>query len=227
MNILIVGAGGAANTMIDTFTRMISMGDSVTIMDGDRFEERNASRQVFCVPGENKASVLAGRMKTLGFPFAKAEPYFLVPGYEIEDYNGYHIIFSLVDNNDSRILIREIADETGALVILAGNETDFSNAFVYRRDLPRIANPFLNFPNLVKPDGLNPGGSCQQATHVEEFPQTIVANHMSGSLALLAYSAWKDFDTEEESLAYMPYQWTAFNHTMEVKNIQPSQINED
>jgi len=225
MNILLVGAGGAANTMIDTFTRMISMGDSVTIMDGDRFEERNASRQVFCVPGKNKAEVLADRMKTLGFPFAKAHPYFLVPGYDMEDYFGYDVIFSLVDNNDSRILIREIADETGALVILAGNETDFSNAFVYQRNLP--TNPFVDFPNLVEPDGLNPGGSCQQAAHVEEFPQTIVANHMSGSLALLAFSAWKDFDILEDSIEFMPYQWTAFNHTMEVKKIQPSQINED
>ena len=113
-----------------------------------------------------------------------------------------------------------------ATLIIGGNETDSANAFVYRNENPVEMNPFKNYPNLNEPDGLIPGGTCQTVEHLEEFPQTILANHMAGVGILMALQEWKDVIEGKQSLLdWMPYEWTFSAHTLATKKYQPS--NED
>lgn len=216
MDIRLIGAGGISSAMLDTLCRSLKEGDKLSILDGDTFEERNASRQVFCVPGKNKAEVLAKRARRLGVE-TEAIPFYL---QDPQMLHGADLVICAVDNNDSRLLVKEACDAYELYAFIGANEVDQANAFVYHPSLPQ--SPFDNYPNLSRPDGLHPGGICQRVEYLEEFPQTIWANHASGFALLSLLCEWRESIENcltVNELAFHSYEWTLHPHSAKNKKL--------
>ena len=174
----IVGAGGIGCSIAPLLSRL---GD-VVLIDADSYEPSNVSRQFPALTStENKAQVLAGLL----------QPHTLHKVEWIDDYlrsssimshdtwKGVDCIIGAVDNNESRHIIIQLADDLNIPAILAGNEHEHGEAHLF---VPTHYNPLQHFDFPIIPHTA-PWG-CNKDSVLEEFPQTAIANALAAAAAM-------------------------------------------
>ena len=116
INLIVVGCGGTGSFLIPRLARLClalqekGLTISITLIDGDRVEEKNIPRQNFAMPevGLNKSIALAGR-HALAFGLdIKAIPDYFKPHFVTHQWNALTVIIGCVDNACARKQISEV-----------------------------------------------------------------------------------------------------------------------
>ena len=189
--VAVIGAGGIAIHLIP----LLALDYEVVVIDGDKFEPHNSKRQwpaLAAAGGEgvNKATFLANHMLGTGLMISD------IPGYmeglsivNNPNWEGVELIIGCVDNNQSRKIICEVADQQFIPAILCGNEKEMGDAHLY---LPGYYDPFEHhdFGPMTKAPF-----SCTSDEQGESAPQTSAANFLAAACGvhiLMAYCKAED-----------------------------------
>lgn len=193
----VVGIGGIGGCLLPVLLRFLNYrGEpvSVTLIDGDRFEESNANRQRFDRPG-NKATVAVGMYRSEFRLLTLAATHEYVTQENVAELivDG-DIMFLCVDNHATRKLVSDHAERLrDVLVISGGNDHTDGNAQVFWREngknktLP-LANRF--HLEIVEPVDANPGEVNCTARAASGEPQLLLANNAAATCMLNAFYAW-------------------------------------
>lgn len=208
MKIAIIGAGGIGSHLIHMLVNTIGPDDSITVFDGDKFEERNLERQLFGkdMIAENKASAMFMMYNTLAD--IKAEDRFVLSPDEIKDFD---LVFCVPDNNTARRVAIDAFDEYGVEIIIAGNENVSANALIYNSRIGSVnrgVHPYEVHPEYLLDSP--PENSC--SANVHKNPQSIVANSIAASLCMALFTCWRDGSdcyTDDVMASSLPieYEW--------------------
>jgi hypothetical protein len=199
---LVIGAGGSGGQLIPSLARLLAYHPkaraSLTVADGDAFEEHNQTRQL-CGPsqlGRNKAEAMAELCAAQGLDFVQACPRFL-------DANGLRqqlkpagclLVVSTVDNDATRKVVIDVLSERSGdwFHCTTGNSSAEQDARITTSthwhgvvDGEAVGlSPALLFPNIAEPSDVIPKqGSCALAA--PSSPQLISANALAATMALL------------------------------------------
>jgi molybdopterin/thiamine biosynthesis adenylyltransferase len=189
--LVIIGLGGIGGALAEPLCRYLDHSDyiqQVKLVDGDRYEARNAERQQ-SVTGQNKADAWA---KRLAGSFTKltvgAVGSFITPDNIRLHLADNSIIMLCVDNHATRLLVQEHCSRLRNVTLISGgNDYYDGNVQVFARKngrglLPPITcfHPEIESPADRRPDELG----CDEELPV--FPQLLFANFMAASLMLNA-----------------------------------------
>ena len=195
--IKVIGAGGIGSILVPLLARFLDTnkeGAQITIIDGDEYEIKNRSRQLFDQCG-NKAEVTARRLaaefKNVSF---KAQAEYVTNKSILYLLDDEDIIFMCVDNHKTRKLVSDFCEQELEDVVLfsGGNEFTDGNIQVFARNngenmgLP-IANHFheeIVNPRDKRPDELGCGELVISA------PQLIFTNNFIAALMLNAFYSY-------------------------------------
>lgn len=195
MKIKVIGIGGIGCTLLPVLTRYLNFAypdSEVVLIDGDRYEEKNAQRQEFQDLGD-KAEMAATRFK---LQFGRL--YFSFKNEYVTQSNVYEliregdIVFMCVDNHATRNLVSERCEELSDTVLISGgNDYTDGNVQVYvRKDGEDITLPIANdfHPEIQYPEDENPAeASCDQLINSE--PQLLITNNaIAATMISLFYS---------------------------------------
>lgn len=180
--IVIVGLGGVGTRIAPILCQYLAYEQPnlpVFLIDGDKFEPKNAQRQVFASLG-NKAEVTVESLRK-DFPELSIE----AKTQFVTDENVYiyipegSCVFCCVDNHASRKLL---SDHCGSLenviLISGGNEFDDGNIQVYIRSGGKNITPPLTHlhPEIARPKDRNPAELDCMELAAAGTPQLIFAN---------------------------------------------------
>jgi molybdopterin/thiamine biosynthesis adenylyltransferase len=191
---VLIGCGGIGSQLAGPLVRYLASrpapGPVLVLVDGDRFEPSNLTRQA-CTAGDlgiNKAEALARLAGAVGLGVQA------VPSHVTADNVGYlvregDIILLAVDNHAARALLdRHVATLRDATLISGGNdETDGNVQVVRRRDGWSVDGHLVEIHpeigEMADREALAEPG-CQ--VMAAERPQLLVANLMVASAMLNA-----------------------------------------
>ena len=180
MNIVIIGLGGVGTIVADVFSRYLNYSQDftsnrITLIDGDSFEPKNATRQVFQNYGnkaESKKKELASKFKEIEF---NAFPSYVNDSNSSRFINENDIVFMAVDNHKSRKIVSDRCKQlNNILLISGGNELEDGNIQVYvKKDGKEITPPIDKYhPEIAFPENNSPEElSCEerQISHPQLF----------------------------------------------------------
>lgn len=200
---VVIGAGGIGSCLVHYLAKMLEYGapgSALVIIDGDEFEQKNRSRQLFLSMG-NKAASLAAELapqydKTFIIPIPKWVVEEVKEGDSGEDkvvasdfLQEGDVIFPVVDNFMARKVVFDAAAKLDNVdVISAGNDDAlFVSMYHYqRRDGKDVTmHPRLIHPEYENPPDRNPGElSCQERAAIDGGTQLVAANVAAAALIL-------------------------------------------
>jgi molybdopterin/thiamine biosynthesis adenylyltransferase len=195
LEIKAIGIGGIGCALLPFLCRYLQYAGEparLTLIDGDRFERRNAPRQAFSRLG-NKAEVKC-RELAREFEALALRP---VPEYVTEENVARLIsetdtVFLMVDNHASRHLVsRHVSTLADLSLISGGNDETDGNVQVYVRQGGQDLTPSLAryHPEIADPQDRHPAAlSCEELMEAGA-PQLLFANLMVASLMLNAFYA--------------------------------------
>ncbi|MFH1099189.1 MAG: ThiF family adenylyltransferase [Candidatus Uhrbacteria bacterium] len=195
MRVTVIGIGGVGSHLAEWIARYLAFrlpGSTLTLVDGDEFEERNRARQTFHKPG-NKAEVVAERLAGL-FPEIRVEavPAFLQPDtLDIILLEG-EIVLVCVDNHATRKLLSDEAGKRQDITVISGgNEDAWGTVQVYLRRDGQDVSPSLSqdHPEIASPQGRAPYELHCDERAVAGEPQVLFANVMAA--AVMANAFWR------------------------------------
>jgi molybdopterin/thiamine biosynthesis adenylyltransferase len=192
--IKVVGAGGIGSYLIEPLARYLSCSEDnceITVIDGDKFEERNKERQRF-VACENKAEHTVTQLKPQ-FPKItfRSKGEYLTPENIISLIREDDTVMLCVDNHATRKLVSDRCQELKNVTLISGgNEYTDGNVIVYRRENGKdLSRPMTQIhPAINSPEDKNPGvevneerSGCEQQTQASPqllFMNLAIASHM-------------------------------------------------
>jgi molybdopterin/thiamine biosynthesis adenylyltransferase len=195
LEIKAIGIGGIGCALLPFLCRYLQYSGEparLTLIDGDRFEQGNAARQIFSGL-ENKAEVksreLALEFEALAF---RARPEYVTENNVAHLIGEGEVVFLMVDNHASRNLVsRHVSSLADLTLISGGNDYEDGNVQVYIRREGRDLTPSLAryHPEIADPQDRNPAAlSCEELMEAGA-PQLLFANLMVSSLMLNAFYA--------------------------------------
>lgn len=200
---LVIGAGGTGGQLIPSLARLLAYHDnaaaSLTIADGDSFEEHNQNRQL-CGPtqlGRNKAEAMSDHCHSIGLDAVDHLTDFLdKPALRRLLLRGsFPLVVSTVDNDATRAAVIQVLEERDGdwLHVTTGNadnsdgQSRISTSTHWHGVIdgqPIGLSPALLFDNIANPtDDIPAHGTC--AANAPSAPQLISANALSAAMALL------------------------------------------
>jgi molybdopterin/thiamine biosynthesis adenylyltransferase len=193
LEIKAIGIGGIGCALLPFLCRFLQYAGEparLTLIDGDRFERRNAARQAFARLG-NKAEVKAGE---LAQEF-EALSLRAVPEYVTEENVARlilpgEVVFLMVDNHASRLLVSNYAAGLRDLTLISGgNDYEDGNVQVYVRREGRDLTPSLSryHPEIAHPQDHHPANLSCEALMAAGAPQLLFTNLMVAALMLNAF----------------------------------------
>lgn len=209
----VIGAGGIGQRLLDPLcqvlnygSRAYSFGDvTVSLIDGDTFEERNKPRQQFAERG-NKAEIwVKGNQDRFPNLIFRTNPVYIDEsniGMLIQEGD---VVFLCVDNHKTRRLVSRYCEEEldNVTVINGGNGSYEGNVMVYikrngvNKTLPLhtakhpSGKPY--HPEILNPpaDDVHPGETQEQhegcLEQQADDPQLLIANNMAAAMMLNAF----------------------------------------
>lgn len=198
--IKVIGSGGIGGHLIEPLARYLSYTDDnceVTVIDGDRFEDRNRERQRFkeC---ENKAEHTVKLLKD-EFPkvHLRAKGEYVTEDNVITTIREGDVVFLCVDNHATRKLISDRCEELDNVTLISGgNDYTDGNVIVYRRENGKDVGrpPTKLYSKIANPEDKNPGvltdeerQGCQREAQAN--PQLLFTNLAIASTMLNCYYA--------------------------------------
>jgi molybdopterin/thiamine biosynthesis adenylyltransferase len=195
LEIKAIGIGGIGCALLPFLCRYLQYAGEparLTLIDGDRFERRNAPRQAFSHLG-NKAEVksreLAREFEALAF---RAVPEYVTDDNAARLLNAGDIVFLMVDNHASRNLVsRHVSSLADLSLISGGNDEEDGNVQIYVRRGGRDLTPSLAryHPEIAHPQDRHPATLSCEELMAAGAPQLLFANLMVASLMLNAFYA--------------------------------------
>lgn len=198
--IKVVGAGGIGCHLLEPLSRYLSYVEDdceITVIDGDKFEDRNKDRQRF-TSCENKAEHTVSKLKK-DFPKVhfRSKPEYLTNDNVISLIRESDTIFLCVDNHNTRKLVSDRCEELENVTLISGgNDFTDGNVILYKRvdgnDVGR--SPTKLYSKIANPEDKNPGTltdnerqGCQQEAVAN--PQLLFMNLAIASTMLNCYYA--------------------------------------
>lgn len=189
MNIHLIGCGGSSQQIIICLLQLCALyRRSLTLWDGDTFEEKNTHRQFMARRhlGRNKAEVMAEfAASVVDGVTVTAESQYFSCDYAPRERAAY---LCLADNNRARVECKEAVDNYGGILVFAGSEGNFGEGFVYTKMCK--LNPFELFPDILEDRSGDPTAGCASEAGLEGNPQNPWQNLMSGTLAVHILCNW-------------------------------------
>lgn len=195
LEIKAIGIGGIGCALLPFLCRYLQYSEvraRLTLIDGDRFERRNAARQAFSRLGnkaEVKAVELAREFEVLSF---RSIPEYVTDANVGRLIGAGEVVFLMVDNHASRNLMsRHAATLPDLTLISGGNDYEDGNVQIYVRQDGQDLTPSLAryHPEITTPQDKNPAAlSCEELMEAGA-PQLLFANLMVASLMLNAFYA--------------------------------------
>jgi hypothetical protein len=169
MRIKVIGCGGVASWLFHPLCKFLFYSIKnveLTLIDGDKYEERNKDRQVFDESGLNKAiatkNLLEGEYGDRIYFFA--EPTYLGQQNAIELIRESDILLTCVDNHPSRKIISNRCEQLKNVVCIAGGN-DYIDGSIQCHVREGGKNITLPLANEFHPEILNP--------KVDNHPETL------------------------------------------------------
>ncbi len=198
---ILIGVGGTGSALapnlaklFDVLSVRLNKEFSLTLMDGDRVEQKNVIRQNFMPQdvGLNKAYAVARRIT----PTVQRTKIESVQDYLTKEYliklQTYNVIISCVDSTETRKLLSYLKNPH-QLIVDCGNDRESGqvvagNAGVGKEEcksLPTdiLPSPYKLFPELTRKKRKRRKLSCADRIDVGE--QELYANVMTATLALI------------------------------------------
>lgn len=189
---LLVGCGGTGSLLIEPLIRLLSYhpqgSDSIYVVDGDRVEPHNLTRQMFSSNQVWRPKSLAMSRK-LNCPNISFINKYLNADNVIDIIsvlpNTNSLIIAAVDNNATRKILLDACDDLLDSYIWISPSNDYSTVqtSIYYKSLEK--NPFIHplerYSNLRQPDDFIPGGCSQEQVST---PQLITANNLAAHFTL-------------------------------------------
>ena len=232
-NFYIVGCGGVCTHFLPAFLQTLnhdkSLGNSsVTLIDGDVIEDKNYARQVFDqgLTGMNKAEALV-KMYTESNPNVKLQAYteYVTDAYSIEE-KAMVIVF--VDNHPARKDILSVVDRHEGTAIIGANGRLSASAYYYDYKWSGTElDPRIRYPEILTIDRGSPvhAAGCNTEQHLDDNPQTPIANKAAATHTLLMWAFWstesKELD-EELSGGFWPVEYR--NTEMKMETIKVADL---
>lgn len=208
----LLGLGGIGSHLAEPLVRLLAHHPNgtrdVTFIDGDSYEEKNATRQLFDhrLIGNNKALATAEKMPFVEIrsiaAFADenllldelmaAESRATRNGVSPEEWTP--LIITAVDNMATRKMVAELLGQmmvNNFVWMDPGNEYDTAMCYTWVKYRGKVVNasPMELFSNMRNPSDRIPGG-CSYET--PSFPQLIVANATASLITLLCLNSLLD-----------------------------------
>lgn len=181
----VIGAGGVGTWLVP---QLIRLSDQVTILDGDKYEEKNLDRQFFKREfiGKNKAEALSRIYnQDRQIPFI---PEYFYQGMNIE-FTSEDILFCCADNHPCRRAVLAVCDQCNCRAILGANEYIDAEAYWYESSFrDTINDPRKIYPVIMSDrtgDPLGPQGCTGEAA--QAAPQLVLANNWASTFMLHLY----------------------------------------
>ncbi len=185
MNIKIIGLGGVGTILADALSRYLNYSDisyvKMTFVDGDSYEKKNLTRQLFEKYG-NKAK---SKSDELSEKFSEKIEYDYFPIYlNISNVSSIlqdnDIIFVAVDNFKTRKIISDYClNLNNSTIILGGNEYTDGNVQIFCRKEGKNLTPTIDkyHREIKNPSDVSPEEmSCEELAQSE--PQLFFMNMM-------------------------------------------------
>ena len=173
-NIALIGAGGGGSMILGA----LAPAYNVTIVDGDKYEDKNLGRQIHCRGNDYKVDVLA-EVYGGGNKNITAIPAML----QGDEALAVDLIISCVDSNEGRRAAVEMARDVDVPLIICQNETWDPQAWLWLPEHqfnPEI-NPVEKY-NLLSLE--EEEQHCNTPERVEEEPQLPAANFVSAAFGV-------------------------------------------
>ena len=204
--IYIIGVGGIGSfllNLIDKNEFLFPYETKISLIDGDKLEKKNLSRQLFSKYG-------IGKFKTdLLVSQYKHRNLISIPNY-IDDtfiFSDNSIIFSCVDNNGTRNNLLKACDSQNFSLIIGGNEEIDAESYIYFRDWQNtLKDPRKYYPDLLKFDPENPilPNRCISNYSIN---QTALANSLASNYMLFLYNLYfHELQNRNLEISYLPYK---------------------
>jgi molybdopterin/thiamine biosynthesis adenylyltransferase len=188
---VIIGLGGIGGALAEPLCRYLdhtNYVNRVTLIDGDRYEARNAERQQ-AVIGYNKADAWAKRLSgTFRNITVGAVGSYLTPDNIRLHLPDNAIVMLGVDNHATRLMVQEHCLKLRNVILISGgNDYYDGNVQVFAKKNGRILlqpitrfHPEIEFPTDRRPDEFG----CDE--ELPSSPQLLFTNFMAASLMLNA-----------------------------------------
>jgi len=218
-NVKVIGCGGIGSCLLPTLCRYLSYsgagGDKLfmTLIDGDKYEQGNASRQMFTRLG-NKAEVTSEWLNGLfgNYINFSSQACFVTEANIEKLIRPNDLVLACVDNYATRKLISDqVSEFEDGVVISGGNEYTDGNIQVFIRKAGRnvtlpLANEF--HPEIQNPVDENPGDRQRTAgcdAMVASAPQLLITNNAVAAAMLNAvYALFQDCLDYDEAYVDVP-----------------------
>jgi molybdopterin/thiamine biosynthesis adenylyltransferase len=194
--IKVIGAGGIGSILLPILCRFLNTsGESaiITVIDGDRYENKNQTRQLFSRLG-NKADVSVEKLaQDFGSLTFKSRAEYVTDKSALYLLEEGDIIFSCVDNHKTRLLLSDFCENELDDVVLFSGGNSFTDGNIQL--FIKQAGECLTLPvaNKFHPEILNPKDKRPDELGCGELvvsaPQLIFMNNMIAALLLNAFYA--------------------------------------
>lgn len=205
-DIYIVGVGGIGSfllNLIDKNEFLFPYDTKINLIDGDKLEKKNLSRQLFSKYGigKFKTDLLVGQFKHRNL--------ISIPEY-IDDtfqFSENSIVFCSVDNHGTRNNILTACDNQNFTLIIGANESIDSESYIYFKDWKNtLKDPRVYYTDLLKFDPENPV-LVNRCISTYASTQTALANSLASNYMLFLYNLYfHELETRNLEISYLPYK---------------------
>jgi molybdopterin/thiamine biosynthesis adenylyltransferase len=183
INVFVIGVGGVGSWTAEKLAKMAFV--DLTLIDGDKLEEKNLDRQLFGPEdiGKNKAKAFADKIAKNN-RFVVFIPEYFQAG--LLEFKSSDILLCCADNHSCRREVLAACDQFKCRAIIGANEFTDAEAYWYEPSYRGTPNdPRIIYPNIlsdVANDPLRPEGCTGNVTLAN--PQLILANDWASGLML-------------------------------------------
>lgn len=193
--VIVIGAGGIGSHFIPVAAQLMAFSGAknadLTVIDGDRYEEKNQARQLFAMQhiDKNKAAALCdvihpfiGCTAIEGY-IDTAEQFAGICVHGTGDWkdDDFLLVCLCVDNDATRRMVYDGVKDTSLnfVVIDMANETYTGDVIICGRFGGDTVFPWPPemYPNLINPGDRPPQAYCQEKA--PDTPQIVTANMMA------------------------------------------------
>jgi hypothetical protein len=198
-NVMLIGCGGTGGWAARLLVASLEAGSELWLIDGDKYEAHNRDRQ-FCRDrdaGRFKAACMALNLRPLadrrGVQLVERLGY--APDVLASDFTDtkQRIYLCAADNHRARKATLELAEAHGGFAIIAGNEYETAEAYVYTPDwMGTPLDPRTYYPVIAidgSNDPLRPACTGVEADH---HPQLALANMQAATYAVWLMRYWME-----------------------------------
>jgi molybdopterin/thiamine biosynthesis adenylyltransferase len=209
--IKVIGAGGIGSHLVEPLARYLSYSEDyveITVIDGDKFEERNRERQRFESCANKADQVSEALRKQFLKLYFRSKPEYITEDNVIMNIREGDQVFLCVDNHATRKVVSDRCQDLDNVVLISGgNDYTDGNVIVYIRkngsDVTKA--PTALYKSIAKPSDKNPGlftnadrTGCE--AEAQSHPQLLFMNLAIASTMLNCYYAYEQGKVNYEQI---------------------------